>query len=106
MYDGFVFPHENLWVKIQSYFSVTGIDTKESHGYALVIFLKTVHLNISGFDIARAFKNVCTIYYHLKQRKYLHYTNPSSYTNFNCTNQLDKGLSQVLCVYVTNTVAI
>ena len=104
IYDGFVFPQVNWWVRIQNYLSVTGIDTKESHGYALMIFLKTVHMDISGFDITRAFENVRKIYLHLKQKKYLHYTAPTRYTNFYCTEQLNRGLCQVLCVYVTNTV--
>ena len=98
VHDGFVFPHENWWVRINNYFSITGIDTKDSHGYALIIFLKTVHFKMSGFDITRAFESACKIYFHLKQKKYLHYTANNKYTNFNCTDQLNRGLSQVLCV--------
>ena len=97
VHDGFVFPHESWWGRIQSYFSVTGIGTKDSHGYALIIFLHTVHMNMSGFDITRAFENVCNLYFHLKQKKYLHYTAHSRSTNFHCTDQLNRGLNQVLC---------
>ena len=58
VYDGFMFPHATWWVRINSYLTATGIDTKASYGYALFIFLKTVNLNISGFDIIRAVENV------------------------------------------------
>ena len=96
VYDGFVFPHETWWVRINNYLSLTGIDTKDSHGYALIIFLKTVNLKISGFNITRAFESACKIYFHLKQKKYLHYSAPSRYTNFGCSYQLNRGLIQVL----------
>ena len=98
VYDGFVFPHANWWNKINSYFSDTGIGTKESHAYALIIFLKTVNLSISGFDITRAFEKFSEVYYHLKQKKYLFYNAPSRQTTLYCTDQLDRGLHQVLCV--------
>ena len=97
VYDGFVFPHANLWVRINNYFSITGIDTKESHGYALVIFLRTIHLNISGFDITRGYENACKMYFHLKQKKYLSYAAHNRYTNFCCIEQLNRGLNKVLC---------
>ena len=98
VYDGFVFPHESWWVKINKYFSDTGIGTKESHGFALRVFLETVHWKMSGFDIARAFDNVCNLYFQLKQKKYLPYTTHNRYAPFNCTDHLNRGLSQVLCV--------
>ena len=98
VYDGFVFPHANWWNKINSYLSDTGIGTKESHAYALMVFLKTVNLNISGFDVKRAFENVCRVYYHMKHKKYLLYNAPSRQTTSNCTDQLDRGIYQVICV--------
>lgn len=95
VYDGFVFPHENLWNKINSYLSITGISTKESHGYALVMFLRKVPLQISVFDISRTTETVCNVYFQLRQKKYLYYTAPSRQTQFCCTDQLDRGLHKV-----------
>ena len=96
VYDGFVFPHDNhWWNKINSYLPNTGIGTKESHGYALIIFLKMVDFNMSGFDTARTFENVLNIYFHMRQKKYLHYAAPSKQTNFNSIHQLNRGLHQV-----------
>ena len=100
VYDGFVFPHDNnWWTKVNSYLSNTGISTKESHGYALLIFLKMVNFNMSGFDTARAFEDVINVYFHMRQKKYVHYTVPSRHTNFCCINQLNKGLHKV-CTYI------
>ena len=98
VYDGFVFPHLNWWNKINSYLSDTGIGTKESHAYAVMGFLKTVRLNLPGFDITKAFNNVCKVYFHMKQKKYLFYNAPSRQTTSYCTDQVDRGLYQVLCV--------
>ena len=105
VYDGFVFPHDNWWSKINKYLLDTGINTRESHGYSLVVFLKTVCSNILEFDVSRAFDisriidTVCNLYFHLKQKKYLHYAAPSRYIQFSCTDELNGGLHQV-CTYM------
>ena len=105
MFDGFVFPNEHWWSRISSYFSVTGIGTKDSHGYALIVFLRMVNLNLSGFDISRTLHTVCNVYFQLKQKRYLFYTDHRRFTVFCCTDHLDKGLQQVrftICDQICN----
>ena len=97
VYDGLVFPYENWWIKMNNYFTYTGIDTKVSHGYALRIFLLAVNLSISEFDISRTLETVWNVYFHLRQKKYLLCADPSKYMYFSCLDQLEKGLHQV-CV--------
>lgn len=96
MYDGFVFPNEHWWSRISSYFSDTGIDTKDSHGCALRVFLQMVNLSIPAFDILRTVDTVYNVYLQVKQKKYLHYTDFRRFTVFCCTDQLDRGLHQVM----------
>lgn len=96
VYDGFVFPHDNnWWNRINNYLLSTEIGTKESHGYALIIFLKMVNFSMSGFDTARAFEDVLNVYFHMRQKKYVHYTVPSRQADFCCVHQLNRGLHQV-----------
>ena len=91
-----MFPNNHWWSKISNYFTTTGISTKESHRYALMLFLETVRLNMSGFNISKTFETICKIYLHLKQKKYVHYADhPKRFTYFSCTDQLNKGLQQV-----------
>ena len=58
-----------------------------------------VDFNMSGFDTARTFENILNIYFHMRQKKYLHFTAPSKQTNFNSVHQLNRGLHQVhICI--------
>ena len=101
VYDGFVFPHEYQWNKIYKYFVSKGISTQNSHGYALIYFLKMINFVPSKFDIAKTFEAVCDVYFQLKQKMYLLHAEPSKRTYFCCTNELDRGLHQVcICMYL------
>jgi len=97
IYDGFVFPNLTWWSKINSYFTITGIHTKDSHGYALIIFLQIIDLDISMFDISKTYETVNAVYSHLRQKRYLLFNDAEKFTKFCCTDHLDKGLQQV-CV--------
>jgi len=97
VYDGFIYPNATLW---NNYFSNTGIHTKDSHGYALVIFLKKINLDISGFDISRTYETVRSVYLQLKHKEYLFYHDVKRVAQFCCTDQLDKGLQQVYKMYM------
>ena len=96
IYDGFVFPNTTWWSKINNYFSATGINTKDSHGYALNIFLKqSIDLSIQGFEVAKSTEIVTRIYLQLKNKKYFPSIDTQKLTQFCCNDQLDKGLQQV-----------
>ena len=96
MYDGFVFPNEDWWDKINNFLLDTGLKTKDSYGCALKMFLKTIDLDILGFDILGTLKTVQIIYFQLRHKSYLLYNDPKKVTHFSCTDHLDKGLQQVL----------
>ena len=97
-----MFPQDTWWNKLNKYISDTGIDTKRSHGYSLLIFLHTISLKISTFDISRTIDTVCDVYFQLKQKKYLHYTAPSKHTQFTCIDELNGALHKV-CTYAKST---
>ena len=99
VYDGFVFPNEDFWDKINSFLMDVGLNTKDSYGYALIIFLKAIDLSILGFDILETLKTVQIIYFQLRRKRYSLYNDSKKVTHFSSTDHLDKGLQQV-CMYI------
>ena len=89
MYDGFIFPDKRMR-------KVTGIDTKQSHGFALRVFLQMVNVI---FNISETVDTVSKVYFQMRQKMYLYCDDPRRYTSFFCINQLDEGLqhAQQLC---------
>ena len=98
VYDGFIFPSESWWNKIADFIMATGINTKDSFGYALTIHLQSVKISMSSlihYGTGNISKNVCSIYFKLRQKKFLHFDDIKKVTHFSCADQLDKALQNV-----------
>ena len=95
VYDGYVFPPEDWLNKIHNFLTVTGMKTKESHGYAVKFFLQNIDLSTSGFDILGTIQMARRVYFQLRQKRYMLVNDAGKLTHFCCIDHLDKGLQQV-----------
>ena len=94
VYDGFVFPpHDDFWNKISNL--LNGVNTKDSYGNALIIYLESVDLSLQSFDILQTLNTVYNIYCQLRHKKFLLMNDPKRSTSFCCTDQLDRSLNKV-----------
>ena len=82
---------------------MVNINTKESHGYALLIYLQSKKLitntAMTGSAISDLLKRACKIYFQLNEKNYMYSDEKKGCLYFKCTEQLHKGLQKVYCVY-------
>ena len=101
VYDGFIFPSLRWHEKLYSYITKVNINTKESHGYALFIYLQNKRLidatdmTIISSTISNLLERTCEIYFQLKEKNYMYSDERKGCLYFNCTEQLHKGLEKV-----------
>ena len=103
VYDGFIFPTLNWRDKIFNYIKRVNINTKESHGYALLIYLRSIKLldtaemTMTSSTISDLLERACKIYFQLNEKNYMCSDEAKGCVYFKCTEQLHKGLEKVCC---------
>ena len=87
---------------------MVNINTKESHGYALLMYLPSKRLldvaetTITSSTISNLLERACKIYFQLKEKNYMYSDEAKGCVYFKCTEQLHKGLEKVCCTYTAN----
>ena len=103
VYDGFIFPTLNWREKIFNYFKIVNMNTKESHGYALLIYLQskklidTTEMMMTSSTISNLLGRSCKIYFQLYEKSYMHSDEAKGSVYFKWTEELHKGLEKVCC---------
>ena len=101
VYDGFIFPTPKWHDSITNYFKKVNISTKESHGYALLMYLQSKKLiDATEMDIiistmSNLLERTCKIYSQLDGKSYIPLDETKRCVHFKCTDQLHKGLEKV-----------
>ena len=104
MYDGFIFPTQSWGEKILNYVTKVNINTKELHGYALLIYLQskaslaTTEMTMTSSTITDLFDKVFRIYFHFDKKFYM-FPHKVGHVYLHCVDELLKGLEEVSVEY-------
>ena len=104
VYDGFIFPTQSWHEKIINYITKVNINTKELHGYALLIYLQskaslvTTEMTMTSSTITDLCDKVLGMYFYLDGRSYMFPHKDGSVYSY-CTDELLKGLEEVSVEY-------
>ena len=104
MYDGFIFPTQSWHKKIINYVTKVNINTKELHGYALLIYLQskasiaTTEMTMTSSTITDLLEKVLGIYFHFDGKSYM-FSHKDGCVYLHCIEELLKGLEEVSIKY-------